>query len=89
MESKEGFLLYKGFWEPIKGLPNEKLGMLFRAIFEYQISGVEPGPENEIFMAFLFFKNQFKVDEKKYQTIIERNRNNGKKGGRPPKKKDP
>lgn len=32
-------------------------------------------------MAFEFFKNQFEIDELKYQGIVERNRNNGRKGG--------
>lgn len=32
-------------------------------------------------MAFEFFKNQFEIDELKYQSIVERNRNNGRKGG--------
>jgi hypothetical protein len=33
-------------------------------------------------MAFGFFKNQFELDEEKYMRIIERNKQNGMKGGR-------
>lgn len=81
---KDGFLLYKGFWEPIKDLSDEQLGRLFRAIYEYQVKGAtETDPD--IKMAFMFFLNQFHLDEKKYQAIVERNRGNGTKGGRPKK----
>lgn len=82
MEEKEGFVIYKRFYEPVKILSDEQLGKLFRAIFEYQISGNE-NVENDIRIAFEFFKNQFALDNQKYQKIVERNRENGKKGGRP------
>lgn len=86
-EGKEGFVLYKGFWAPIEALDNDALGRLFRALYEYQLHGtIETDPD--IKMAFMFFLNQFKVDEKKYQKIVERNRGNGKKGGRPKKNPD-
>lgn len=82
--NKESFLIYKSFYEPIKFLDDEKLGKLFRAIFEYQINNVEC-QDMEIKMAFEFFKNQFRIDDEKYQKIVERNKENGKKGGRPKK----
>ena len=34
-------------------------------------------------MALGFFINQFEIDETKYHGIVERNRNNGRKGGAP------
>lgn len=84
---KESFLIYKSFYEPIKYLSNEKLGKLFRAIFEYQINDIVYIDE-DIRMAFEFFKNQFRIDDEKYQKRIEANRENGKKGGRPKKTQD-
>jgi hypothetical protein len=81
--NKNSFVLYNGFYPPISGLSNEHLGELFRAIYEYQISGKLPAPESPINMAFGFFKNQFEVDDKKYLMIVERNKSNGQKGGRP------
>jgi len=83
IEQKEGFLLYKGFYEPIKHLSNEHKGLLIDAIFQYQISGSEPETTSPIKMAFEFFKNQFRIDDGKYEKIVARNRENGKKGGRP------
>lgn len=77
---KDSFLIYKSFYKPISRLSDKQLGMLFRAIFKYQL-GEEVTVEEDIEMAFEFFKNQFEIDELKYQGIVERNRNNGRKGG--------
>lgn len=82
---KESFVLYKSFYEPIKGLSSEDKGNLLDAIFQYQIEGFEPPNTSSIYMAFLFFKNQFRLDNEKYLSVVERNKSNGIKGGRPPK----
>ena len=84
---RECFLIYKSFYEPIKLFNNEQLGRLFRAIFEYQISQNE-NVDNDIRIAFEFFKNQFRLDNLKYEKICERNKKNGLKGGRPKKNKE-
>lgn len=80
---KESFLLYKSFYEPIKEISLEQKGMLLEAIFEYQINGKEPPKNSPISIAFQFIKNQFRLDHEKYLKIVERNRLNGQKGGRP------
>ena len=77
---KDSFLIYKSFYKPISRLSDKQLGRLFRAIFKYQL-GEEVTVEEDIEMAFEFFKNQFEIDELKYQGIVERNRNTGRKGG--------
>lgn len=77
---KESFLLYKSFFKPISGLSDKQLGRLFRAIFQYQLGEVVT-VEEDIEMAFNFFKNQFELDEIKYQSKVEGNRENGRKGG--------
>ncbi len=59
MEGKQSFVLYKSFYKPTKGLSLEQKGMLYDAIFNYQIEGIEPEPDSEIIMAFMFFQNQF------------------------------
>ena len=81
--AKESFLLYHGYYEPIKSLSLEDKGMLFDAIFQYSMHAIEPSNTARIFMAFQFFKNQIDQDTKKYGKIVERNQKNGKKGGRP------
>ena len=78
MNSNESFLIYKSFYGPISRLSNEQLGRLFRAIFEYQINGTED-VDDDIQMAFGFFKNQFWIDEQKYQVKVEKLKNNANK----------
>lgn len=76
---RASFLIYKSFYDPIKHLDDEHLGRLFRAIFEYQINGIEPLSTDIIYMPFLFFKNQFSLDQTKYSEKCERNSLNAKK----------
>ena len=83
---RPSFLIYKSFYKPIKNLSNEDKGKLFTAIFELQtqdFDGPEQVIEPQIHMAFEFFKNQFELDNKKWEKRVEANRTNGKKGGRP------
>lgn len=80
--AKDSFIIYKSFYKPISRLSDKQLGRLFRAIFKYQL-GEEVTVEEDIEMAFGFFINQFEIDETKYHGIVERNRNNGRKGGAP------
>ena len=79
---KDGFVIYKSFYKPISRLSDRQLGRLFRAIFLYQLGEVVT-VEEDIEMAFEFFKNQFEIDESKYWGIVDRNRSNGRKGGAP------
>ena len=81
--TKDGFVIYKSFYAPIQSLSDESLGKLFRAIFEYQIHGVCVELPVELTMAFNFFKTKFESDNIKYEAVVERNKINGRKGGRP------
>ena len=67
---KPSFLLYRSFYEPIKNLPDEDLGKLFRSIYEYQLSGTIPDTHSSILMAFQFFKNTPK-DAKRTRKTFE------------------
>lgn len=84
---KESFLIYKSFYKPISRLSDKQLGRLFRAIFQYQLGEVVT-IEGDIEMAFEFFKSQFELDENKYQSIVERNRENGRKAAIKKEQKD-
>ena len=86
---KESFVIYKAFYEPISELSDEDLGQLFRYIFLYQINQIEPPNTSRVYMAFQFFKNQFRLDNKKYLVVVNRNKNNGLKGGRPKTQDNP
>ena len=80
MNNNEAFLIYKSFYEPIKFLSDEQMGKLFKAIFEYQVDGTEGELEPQINMAFQFFKNQFRVDNNKYEETRILKSEAGKKG---------
>lgn len=80
--ARDSFIIYKSFYKPISRLSDKQLGRLFRAIFMYHLGEVV-SVEEDIEMAFEFFKNQFEIDESKYQGVVERNRGNGRKGGAP------
>ena len=69
---KEGFIVYKSFYEPIKELSLEHKGLLLVAIFEYQVNNRIIDLPSECRMAFKFFKNQFDLDVKKYTKICEK-----------------
>lgn len=66
----------------------EQVGTLFLAIYNYQ-KGNEIDLDFSMKMAFAPFKNQFIRDNEKYGQFIEKQRNNGLKGGRKPKKPKP
>lgn len=83
---KEAFLIYTSFYKPISILSDKQLGRLFRAIFKYNLSEAVD-VEDDIRMAFEFFKNQFDIDERKYQAKIMKNIESGRKGGNPNFKK--
>ena len=74
-KAKEGFLLYKAFYEPIKHLSNEDKGKLLDALFKYQIEGSED-TQSSIYPFFLFFKNQFRLDQEKYKEKCKKNAEN-------------
>lgn len=83
---KDTFIVYTSFYKPISFLSDKQLGRLFRAIFRYNL-GEAVDVEDDIRMAFEFFKNQFEIDESKYQAKIMQNIESGRKGGNPNFKK--
>lgn len=84
-EMKTSFILYLDQYEPIKDLPLEKKGELLDAIFMYQINPNNPVgfSGNEVLIAFNFIKISLDRDLKKWNNIVKRSQENGKKGGRP------
>ena len=87
-EQKQSYLMYVNYYDILKDLKNEDLGLLFRAIMAYQ-KNVEYELNPSIMIAFKFIQNQFEIDSNKYEKIKERNKNNGKKGGRPKTQNNP
>jgi hypothetical protein len=88
-ERKNGFLLYKDLLPQFEMLTDEQAGQLIKAILTYVNDLDLPPLEPEVRIAFGFIKAILKRDLKKYEGIVERNIENGKKGGRPTKEQNP
>lgn len=82
-QGKKSFIIYTDSRCMVDKLSNERAGILFKTLFSY-CDDENPKCDDEVIdMAFEHFKNILKRDLKKYEKIVERNRNNGKNGGRP------
>ena len=85
---RKSFLVHIDSLDILDDLTDEQAGMLFKAIKAHQKGeDIELSPIVKI--AFSPFKNQFARDDEKYQKIVERNKNNGLKGGRPKTQDNP
>ena len=80
---KNSFLMYHEYREILEDLTNEELGILFRAILDYEIDGVEPNFTGMSKMAFKVIKGNLDRDSQKYDKRCETSSENGKLGGRP------
>lgn len=78
---KPSFILYCDLWDTIKYLDKKALGELTTIIFEYMIEGKTITPENPLFFVFNPIKNTLDRDKEKYQSICEKRKESGKKGG--------
>lgn len=87
-ENKKSFLLYCDLIHTVSKMPKEKAGELFIHILEY-VNDLNPKTDDLIInLTFEPIKQQLKRDLKKYESICDRNKINGSKGGRP-KKEEP
>ena len=68
-------------------LSAEQFGRLMYALFEID-NGEDPDVDDDIIMAFEFMSLQKRLDKEKYEAKCKRNRENGKKGGRPKKEEE-
>ena len=81
--AKNSFVIYHNYRETLEDLTDEQVGKLFRAIFDYEIDKKEPNFNGELKIAFRFIKKDLDLNNDKYESICERNRKNGQKGGAP------
>jgi len=85
-EGKKGFVLYADIIHTVKKLPNDKAGELFKFILDY-VNDKNPNTDDLITqLAFEPIKQSLKRDLEKYEARCKRNKENGNKGGRPPRK---
>lgn len=85
---RKSFILHNDSLNILDILTDEQAGKLFKAIKNYQ-NGVKQELDFGINIAFVQFENQFKRDEQKYESVVERNKINGSKGGRPKNPTEP
>lgn len=95
MDNKKSFILYLDALSVLDELDDKQAGKLFRAIKAYQLRSAERCEQDadtgfeslmEDFVtriAFAPFKAQFERDNQRYDELVERQRENGKKGGAP------
>jgi hypothetical protein len=85
MEGKKSFILYCDLIHSIEELTDEQAGSLFKIILQY-VNDKNPKIEDQILkVAFSPIKLQLKRDLEEWLRTCERNKENGIKGGRPPK----
>jgi hypothetical protein len=89
MNKKNSFLMYKDYLPQFELLTDEQAGQLIKVILIY-VNGLElPEMSSEVRVAFSFIKAALKRDLMKYESIVTRNIENGKTGGRPRKDENP
>lgn len=82
-QNKKSFVLYTDVKHSLDMLSNEEAGILFKTILDY-VNDLNPIIENRyIQLAFEPIKQALKRDLKKYEVYIDKQKENGKKGGRP------
>lgn len=85
MNDRKSFVLYTEYIQYAELLTDEECGKLFKAILSYAENGTLPNFSGSLEMAFLMIKNQLDRNSEKYAEKCKKNRENGAKGGRPPK----
>jgi hypothetical protein len=94
---KKSFILYHDACENIFDLSNEDAGIVFKDIIFHSFEKNNHNPKKAkkpnglnglLSIVSTFYKDQIDRDLENYNKIVEVNKNNGKKGGRP-KKKNP
>ena len=86
--NKKSFVAYCDWLESFEELTNEEAGKLVKHLFKY-VNDLEPeSPDRLTKMCFIPIKQSLKRDLRKYDTYINKQSENGKKGGRPKKLTD-
>ena len=87
-KDKKSFLLYCDQQGVFNKLPDEIAGRLIKHIFAYVNDENPPCDDLLLSIAFEPIKTQLKRDLRKYEVYIEKQKENGAKGGRPKKEEE-
>jgi len=85
MQGKKSFILYADLIHTVTKMPDEKAGQLLKIILEY-VNDNDPSTDDLLLqIAFEPIKQQLKRDLVNWREFRNKQSENGKKGGRPPK----
>ena len=76
---RKSLVLHEAQVEPIMEESDEQVGKLMKAVFKYQFYEIDTDLPKDLRIVYSYFKNQLSIDNKKYNSICERNRVNGAK----------
>ena len=82
---QKSFILYHDMWEQLSELSDEEIGKITRATFIYHATGKIIDIWRLCNIVFKNIKTMLDRDRNKYDEYIEKQSENGKKGGRPKK----
>lgn len=89
---KDSYIMHCDYDDHFKILTNAELGQLIRDVNNYVKNGVLPQyteKDRVLNMAFSFMKTNIDIETEKYLDKCEKNKQNGRRGGRPRKTKKP
>ena len=86
---KKSFVAYCDWLESFEELSDEEAGKLVKHLFRYVNDTNPEAPDKLTKMCFIPIQQSLKRDLRKYEAYIEKQSENGSKGGRPPKPKEP
>ena len=87
-DRKKSFILHHDSLGILNKLDDAQAGKLFKAIYLYNIVG-DIDCDNQTELLLYPVQSQVDRDLESYKKIVERNKNNGSKGGRPVNQKEP
>lgn len=74
MAERKSFIMYKSWAPLIEAMNDQEAGMLFKAIFDYQLTGEEPPRGCSFFPMFNLIKATFEKDLASYMETCETNK---------------
>lgn len=83
--AKDSFIIYTKYGEQVKLLSDTQIGILFRALIDYQSGEELPKMDAMTNIVFSMIRQQIDFDNRKYQEVCNTNKANGQRGGRPSK----
>lgn len=79
---KDSFIIYDEYYEMIRELSTTDKGLLFTALFEYQISGIEIDLPQMARIIFKFIKKRMDYNEERYLETCQKRKEAGALGGK-------